>query len=171
MPHHDKRHGASTLFAAMSTLGGSVIPRCAQRHRHAEWLDFLRQTNRETPRHKGLHPICDNYATHKQPKVKEWLAKHPRFHVHFTPASASWLNMVERFFRSLSTDRLDRGVFRSVPDLSKAIAEYIAVHNRNPKPFIWTAKANDLLQKVIGANRRLGSRTNEALHWLTKAPR
>jgi transposase len=161
MTHDYKRNGTTTLFAAMSTLDGSVISRCAQRHRHIEWLDFLRQINRETPKDKELHLVCDNYATHKHPKVKEWLEKHPRFHVHFTPTSASWLNMVERFFRSISMDRLDRGIFRSVPELITAIDEYIAVHNQNPKPFVWTAKANDILQKVIRANRRLGSKKNE----------
>lgn len=164
MTHDYKRHGTTTLFAAMSTLDGSVISRCAQRHRHTEWLDFLRQIHRETPKDKALHLICDNYATHKHPKVMEWLEKHPRFHIHFTPTSASWLNMVERFFRSISTDRLQRGVFRSVPELITAIEEYIAVHNQNPKPFIWTAKANDILQKVIRANRRISSKNNEALH-------
>ena len=164
MTHDYKRHGTTTLFAAMNTLDGSVISRCAQRHRHTEWLDFLRQIDRETPKGKALHLICDNYATHKHPKVMEWLETHPRFHLHFTPTSASWLNMVERFFRSISTDRLERGVFRSVPELIAAIEEYIAVHNQNPKPFVWTAKANDILQKVIRANNRLGSKKNEALH-------
>ena len=164
MTHDYKRHGTTTLFAAMSTLDGSVISRCAPRHRHIEWLAFLRQIDRETPKDKALHLICDNYATHKHAKVKKWLAKHPRFHVHFTPTSASWLNMVERFFRSISTDRLERGVFRSVPELIAAIDEYIAAHNRNPKPFIWTAKANDILQKVIRANGQLGSKNNKALH-------
>ena len=160
----DKRHGTTTLFAAMSTLDGSVISRCAQRHRHIEWLGFLRQIDRETPQGKELHLVCDNYSTHKHSKVKEWLQKHPRFHVHFTPTSASWLNMVERFFRSISADRLERGVFCSVPELIAAIEDYITAHNQNPKPFIWTAKANDILQKVIRANRKLGSKKNEALH-------
>ena len=164
MTHDYKRHGTTTLFAAMSTLDGSVISRCAQRHRHTEWLDFLRQINRETPKDKDLHLICDNYATHKHPAVQEWLSKHKRFHMHFTPTSASWLNMVERFFRSLSTDRLERGVFHSVPELTAAIEEYIALHNQNPKPFVWTAKANDILQKVIRANRKISSKKNEALH-------
>lgn len=164
MTHDYKRHGTTTLFAAMSTLDGSVISRCAQRHRHTEWLDFLRQINRVTPKDKELHLICDNYATHKHPAVQEWLARHKRFHMHFTPTSASWLNMVERFFRSLSTDRLERGVFRSVPELNAAIEQYITVHNQNPKPFVWTAKANDILQKVIRANKNIGSKKNEALH-------
>ncbi|MDE2150421.1 MAG: IS630 family transposase [Gammaproteobacteria bacterium] len=164
MTHDYKRHGTTTLFAAMSTLDGTVISRCAQRHRHVEWLDFLRQINRETPKDKALHLVCDNYATHKHPKVIEWLDRHPRFHVHFTPTSASWLNMVERFFRDITTEQLRRGVFRSVPELIAAIEEYIAVHNLDPKPFVWTAKANDILQKVIRANQHLGSKKNEALH-------
>jgi transposase len=164
MTHDYKRHGTTTLFAALSTLDGSLISCCQQRHRHEEWLVFLRQINRETPKDKEVHLVCDNYATHKHPNVQKWLAKHPRFHVHFTPTSASWLNMVERFFRDLSTQRLERGVFRSVPELTAAIREYVAVHNKNPKPFIWTAKAADILQKVIRANRRLSSKQNEALH-------
>jgi transposase len=164
MTHDYKRHGTTTLFAALSTLDGSLISCCQQRHRHEEWLVFLRRIDRETPKNKELHLICDNYATHKHPHVQEWLAKHPRFHVHFTPTSASWLNMVERFFRDLSTQRLDCGVFRSVPELIAAIKEYVAVHNKNPKPFIWTATAADILQKVIRANRRLSSKQNEALH-------
>jgi transposase len=111
-----------------------------------------------------LHLICDNYATHKHPKVQEWLARHPRIHLHFTPTSASWLNMVERFFRDLTSERLRQGVFRSVPELTAAIEEYIALHNQNPKPFVWTARANDILAKVIRANSRLSSKQNEALH-------
>jgi transposase len=164
MTHDYKRNGTTTLFAAMNTLDGSIIARCEQRHRHSEWLAFLRQVNRETPKDKSLHLICDNYATHKHPVVREWLDRHPRFHVHFTPTSASWLNMVERFFRDITTERLRNGVFRSVPDLIAAIKEYIALHNKHPKPFVWTAKANDILAKVIRANRRLSSKQNEALH-------
>ena len=164
LTHDYKRHGTTTLFAALNTLDGSVIARCDHRHRHHEWLTFLRQIDRETPKDKALHLICDNYATHKHPKVRTWLSNHPRFHVHFTPTSASWLNMVERFFRDITTERLRRGVFRSVPELISAIKEYIAVHNYDPKPFVWTAKANDILQKVIRANRRLSSKKNEALH-------
>ena len=164
MTHDYKRHGTTTLFAALSVLDGQVIGQCQKRHRHTEWLAFLRQIDRETPKDKALHLVCDNYATHKHPKVRTWLARHPRFHMHFTPTSASWLNMVERFFRDITTERLRRGVFRSVPELTTAIEEYIAVHNENPKPFIWTAKAGDILQKVIRANRRLSSKQNEALH-------
>ena len=164
MTHDYKRHGTTTLFAAMSTLDGSLITCCQQRHRHVEWLAFLRRIDRETPKNKELHLICDNYATHKHPRVQAWLKKHPRIHMHFTPTSASWLNMVERFFRDLSTERLERGVFRSVPELIATIQEYVKVHNKNPKPFIWTAKAGDILQKVIRANQRLSSKQNEALH-------
>ena len=144
-------------------LDGQVIGQCQKRHRHTEWLAFLRQTDRETPKDKELHLVRNNYATHKHPKVQAWLAKQPRFHMHFTPTSASWLNMVERFFRDITTERLRRGVFRSVPELTTAIEKCIAVHNDNRKPFIWTAKAGDILQKEIRANRRLSSKQNEAL--------
>ena len=164
MTHDYKRHGTTTLFAALSTLDGTIISRCEQRHRHHEWLTFLRQINRETPKDKELHLICDNYATHKHPNVQAWLERHPRVHMHFTPTSASWLNMVERFFRDLTVERLRNGVFRSVPELIAAIESYIAHHNNNPKPFIWTAKAKDILEKVIRANSRLSSKQNATLH-------
>ena len=164
MTHDYKRNGTTTLFAALNTLDGSVISRCEPRHRHIEWLNFLRQIERETPKDKSLHLICDNYSTHKHPKVQEWLAKHPRIHVHFTPTSASWLNMVERFFRDITVERIRNGVFRSVGELIAAIEQYVSAHNKDPKPFVWTAKANDILQKVIRANSRLSSKQNEALH-------
>lgn len=164
MTHDYKRHGTTTLFAALNTLDGSVISRCEPRHRHTEWLSFLRQIERETPKDKSLHLICDNYATHKHPKVQEWIAKHPRIHLHFTPTSASWLNMVERFFRDITVERIRNGVFRSVGELVNAIEQYTTVHNKNPKPFVWTARAHDILQKVIRANSRLSSKQNEALH-------
>ncbi|MFT7550882.1 MAG: transposase [Rhodothermales bacterium] len=164
MTHDYKRHGTTTLFAALNVLDGTVISQCQARHRHEEWLKFLRQINRETPKDKALHLICDNYATHKHADVQAWLAKHPRFHVHFTPTSASWMNMVERFFRDLTTERLRRGVFTSVPHLVEKINEYVALHNENPKPFIWTAKAQDILQKVIRANQHLSAKQNGALH-------
>jgi transposase len=164
MTHDYKRHGTTTLFAALNVLDGKVIGRCQQRHTHAEWLKFLRQIDRETPKDKTLHLIADNYATHKHPAVQNWLAKHPRFNMHFTPTSASWLNMVERFFRDLTTERLRRGVFTSVPELIAAIDEYVAHHNHDPKPFIWTKSARDILQKVIRANRHLSSKQNETLH-------
>ena len=141
MTHDYKRNGTTTLFAALNVLDGQVIGQCQQRHTHAEWLKFLRKIDRETPKDKTLHLIADNYATHKHPAVQEWLAKHPRFHMHFTPTSASWLNMVERFFRDITTKRLRRGVFTSVPELVAAIDEYVAHHNTKPKPFIWTKSA------------------------------
>jgi transposase len=164
MTHDYKRHGTTTLFAALNVLDGQVIGQCQPRHTHVEWLKFLRQIDRETPRDKTLPLIADNYATHKHPAVQQWLAKHPRFNMHFTPTSASWLNMVERFFRDLTTERLRRGVFTSVPELVAAIDEYIAHHNINPKPFIWTKSARDILQKVIRANSRLSSKQNATLH-------
>jgi transposase len=164
MTHDYKRHGTTTLFAALNVLDGQVIAQCQPRHRHSEWLKFLRQIDRATPKDKTLHLIADNYATHKHPTVQKWLAKHPRFHMHFTPTSASWLNMVERFFRDITTERLRRGVFTSVPELEQAIDAYIAHHNVNPKPFIWTKSARDILQKVIRANSRLSSKQNAALH-------
>ena len=164
MTHDYKRNGTTTLFAALNVLNGRVISQCQQRHRHVEWLRFLRQINRETPQGKTLHLICDNYATHKHPNVQKWLEKHPRFNMHFTPTSASWLNMVERFFRDISENRLRRGVFTSVPELTAAIDQYVVHHNANPKPFIWTASARDILQKVIRANGRLSSKQNATLH-------
>jgi transposase len=164
MTHDYKRHGTTTLFAALNVLDGQVIGQCQQRHTHAEWLKFLRKIDRETPKGKTLHLVADNYATHKHPAVQAWLAKHPRFNMHFTPTSASWLNMVERFFRDLTTERLRRGVFTSVPELVTAIDEYVAHHNVDPKPFIWTKSARDILQKVIRANSRLSSKQNETLH-------
>lgn len=164
MTHDYKRNGTTTLFAALNVLDGQVIAQCQPRHRHTEWLKFLRQIDRETPKGKALHLIVDNYATHKHAKVQTWLTKHPRFHLHFTPTSASWLNMVERFFRDITTERLRRGVFTSVPELVAAIDEYIAHHNTHPKPFIWTKSARDILQKVIRANQRLSSKQNATLH-------
>lgn len=148
MTHDYKRNGTSTLFAALNVLTGEVLGQCAKRHRHSEWLNFLRLINKSTPADKEIHVICDNYATHKHPKVKSWLKYHKRFHVHFTPTSASWLNMVERFFRDLSERQLRRGVFRSVQDLERAVMEYIDKHNKAPAPFIWTKSAQDILEKV-----------------------
>lgn len=164
MTHDYKRNGTTTLFAALNILDGQVIGQCQQRHTHVEWLKFLKKIERETPKDKTLHLIADNYATHKHPTVQKWLSKHPRFHMHFTPTSASWLNMVERFFRDITTERLRRGVFTCVGELVTAIDEYIAHHNANPKPFIWTKSARDILQKVIRANNRLSSKQNETLH-------
>ena len=164
MTHDYKRNGTTTLFATLNVLDGQVIGQCQQRHTHAEWLKFLQKLDRETPKDKTLHLIADNYATHKHPVVQEWLAKHPRFHMHFTPTSASWLNMVERFFCDITVNRLRRGVFTSVPELIGAIDEYVAHHNTKPTPFIWTKSAADILQKVIRANSRLSSKQNATLH-------
>lgn len=151
MTHDYKRHGTTTLFAALNTVDGSVLATCMRRHRHIEWLRFLRMINRSVDATKEVHVIADNYATHKHPAVRKWLTDHPRFHVHFTPTSSSWLNMVERFFRDLTTNRLRRGVFTSVPDLELALHDYVRVHNRDPKPFIWTKSASDILEKVTRA--------------------
>src|SRR6187455_937549 len=132
MTHDYKRHGTTTLFTALNTLDGTVIGTCMPQHRHQEWIKFLRLIDRKTAKDKEIHLIADNYATHKHPKVQEWLESHPRFKVHFTPTSASWLNMVERFFRDLTQKRLRRGVFTSVPELTTAIDEYVAHHNTDP---------------------------------------
>jgi transposase len=155
MTHDYKRNGTATLFAALDVLDGTVISMCDDRHRHQEWLKFLRVIDSVTPQGKQIHLIADNYSTHKHAKVQKWLARHPRFHVHFTPTSCSWLNMVERFFRDLTDKRIRRGVFRDVEELIMAIGAYIDQHNRNPKPFIWTAKATDILEKVKRARRVL----------------
>ena len=160
MTHDYKRNGVTTLFAALNTLTGEVLSMTDQLHRHQEWLKFLKTIDRKTPKHKDLHLIVDNYATHKHPVVLEWLAKHPRFHMHFTPTSSSWLNMVERFFRDITDKRIRRGVFASVADLEAAINEYISAHNINPKPFIWTAKASDILAKVTRARAVLNKNTS-----------
>ena len=153
--HDYKRHGTTTLFAALNTLDGTVIGSCKPRHRHQEFLRFLEQIDTETPSELDLHLVVDNYATHKHPKVKRWLKRHPRFHLHFTPTSASWLNMVERFFRDLTTRRIRNGIFTSVAQLEAAIAQYLCSHNAKPKPFIWTAKATDILAKVARAKEAL----------------
>ncbi len=153
--HDYKRHGTTTLFTALNVADGKVLGTCMKRHRHVEWLKFLRLIDDQTPSHLQLHLIADNYATHKHPKVQRWLRRHPRFHMHFTPTSASWLNMVERFFRDLTDKQLRRGVFHSVRELTAAINAYLQRHNEQPKPFIWTAKASDILEKVKRARKVL----------------
>ena len=155
MTHDYKRNGTATLFAALNTFDGKVISLCQERHRHQEWLRFLRLVDDATPDEKQLHLIVDNYATHKHPAVQRWLKRHPRFHLHFTPTSASWLNMVERFFRDLTVNRLRRGAFRDVLELVTAIDDYVDHHNEHPKPFLWTASATDILEKVKRARRTL----------------
>jgi transposase len=155
MTHDYKRNGTATLFAALNVADGTVISMCDDHHRHQEWLKFLRVIDDVTPAGKQVHLIADNYSTHKHAKVQRWLKRHPRFHVYFTPTSASWLNMVERFFRDLTQNRLRRGVFRDIEELILAIEAYIDRHNENPKPFIWTGKANDILEKVKRARKAL----------------
>ena len=155
MTHDYVRHGTTTLFAALNVADGTIIGQCQNRHRHQEWLKFLKLIDQQTPAARDVHLILDNYATHKHARVKAWLAKHPRFHLHFTPTSASWLNMVERFFRDLTEKRLRRGVFHSLPELITALEEYLAHYNENPTPFVWTAKANDILKKVERARKKL----------------
>jgi transposase len=151
MTHDYKRNGTTTLFAALNAATGEVYGLCQQRHRHHEWLKFLRLIDETVPAEKQIHIICDNYATHKHPRVQRWLGRHKRFQVHFTPTSASWLNMIERFFRDLTESRIRRGAFGDLEQLIMAIGSYIDRHNENPKPFIWTAKASDILEKVTRA--------------------
>ena len=155
MTHDYVRHGTTTLFAALNVADGTLIGHSQDRHRHQEWLGFLQLIDAQTPPGRDLHIILDNHATHKHPKVKKWLAKRPRFHLHFTPTSASWLNMVERFFRDLTVNRLRRGVFHDLPELVEALQQHIATYNKNPKPYVWTAKACDILAKVKRARKRL----------------
>jgi transposase/transposase-like protein len=147
MTHDYKRNGTTTLFAALEMTEGSVIGTCMNRHRHQEWIKFLKLIDQQTPADLDLHLIVDNYSTHKHPKVKAWFKHHPRFHQHFVPTSSSWLNMVERWFRDLTDKRIRRGIFKSVTDLVAAIEAYIQQHNNNPKPFVWTAKAEDIIAK------------------------
>jgi len=148
MTHDYKRNGTTTLFAALDVLTGRVIGSCLPKHRHTEFLTFLKIIDTEVPEGLGVHLILDNYSTHKHPNVQAWPAKHPRFHLHFTPTSSSWLNLVERWFRELTDKALRRGVFHSVPDLIAAIEAYLTAHNDDPKPFVWTATTDDILTKV-----------------------
>lgn len=153
MTHDYKRHGTTTLFAALNMATGKVIATCEQRHRHQEWLRFLRHIHRLTPPKLDIHLIVDNYATHKHAKVQRWLERHPRFHLHFTPTSSSWLNVIEGFFAQLTNRRLRRGVFRSVTDLVSAIESYVAQNNDNPRPFVWTASGEHSRQGWSRPNR------------------
>ncbi|MGN5734038.1 IS630 family transposase [Arthrobacter psychrochitiniphilus] len=148
MTHDYKRNGTTTLFAALEVATGKVIGSCVDKHRHEEFLDFLKTIEKEVPNGLEIHLILDNYATHKHAEVKTWLGKHPRFHLHFTPTSSSWLNLVERWFRDLTDRALRRGVFHSVPDLIGKIEEYIQVNNEHPKPLVWVATADSILEKV-----------------------
>jgi len=148
MTHDYKRHGTTTLFAALNLLEGKVIGSCLPRHRHQEFLFFLRKLDREFSPDLDLHLVVDNYGTHTHPAVKAWLEKHPRFQLHFIPTSSSWLNLIERWFREITHKRIRRGVFTSVPELIAAIEEYLRVYNENPKPFVWTASVDSILEKV-----------------------
>ena len=148
MTHDYKRHGTTTLFAALNVLTGVVVGQCLPRHRHEEFLKFLKTIDKQTPEGLQIHLILDNYATHKHANVQRWLDRNPRFHLHFTPTSSSWLNLVERWFRDLTDKALRRGVFHSVPDLIAAIETYLQANNDTPKPFIWTASAEAILAKV-----------------------
>ena len=155
MTHDYKRNGTTSLFAALNIASGEVIGTCIPKHRHQEWIKFLNTIDSRVEPGKEVHIICDNYATHKHAKVKAWQKRNKRFHFHFTPTSASWLNMVERFFRDITENQLRRGVFKSVDELVEAIEQYLNSHNENPKPFIWTAKASDILEKVKRGREKL----------------
>ena len=150
-----KRNGTTTLFAAIEMAEGRLIGTCMSKHRHQEWIKFLRQIDAETPSDLDLHLIVDNYATHKHPSVKAWLKRHSRFHVHFIPTSSSWLNMIERWFREITQKRLRRGTFRNVRELIAAIESFMESHNTAPRPFTWTAKADEILAKIERARNTL----------------
>jgi transposase len=161
MTHDDKRHGTTTLFAALNVLTGEVTGRCFDRHRHEEFLKFLKVIDAEVPKGQEIHVILDNYGTHKHANVQRWLSTHKRFHLHFTPTSSSWLNQVERWFRDLDAKALRRGSFASVPDLITAIEKYLQAHNAEPTPFVWTATAETILAKVARARRTLDQVVNQ----------
>jgi transposase len=148
MTHDYKRHGTTTLFAALNLLDGKVIGDCMPRHRHQEFLRFLKKIDSETPGELDLHLVVDNYGTHKHPRIRSWIRRHPRFHLHFTPTSSSWLNMIERWFRELTDRRIRRGVFPSVHDLIAAIEDYLNNHNQNPKIFVWSAPVERIMAKI-----------------------
>jgi transposase len=160
--HDYVRHGTTSLFAALNVATGEVIGECHRRHRHQELLKFLDHVDATLPREPGVsvHVVMDNYGTHKTPAVKRWFLRHPEYHLHFTPTGASWLNQVERFFARITEDRLRRGVFTSVPALERAIADYLAEHNANPRPFAWTADADSILDRI----RRVCERTSDSGH-------
>jgi transposase len=159
MTHDYKRNGTTTLFAALSMLDGQVIGDCLPRHRHQEFIRFLQTIDSKTLPELDLHLIVDNYGTHKHPRVKSWIRRHPRFHLHYIPTSSSWLNMVERWFREITDKRIRRGVFRSVAELIAAIEEYLKNHNQNPKVFVWTAPVDRIMTKIAKCKEAL-----ETLH-------
>ena len=148
MTHDYKRHGTTTLFAALNVLQGTVIADCMARHRNQEFLLFLRRLDREFPPHLDLHLILDNYGTHKHPHVIQWLAKRPRFHLHFIPTSSSWLNLIERWFAKLTNKQIRRGIFHSVPELIQTIKNYVKLNNKHPVPFVWTASVQSIMEKI-----------------------
>lgn len=155
LTHQYKRNGTTTLFAALELAEGKIIADCQPKHRHQEWLMFLKKIDAETPPELDLHLIVDNYATHKHAKVKNWLKRHKRFHLHFTPTSSSWLNVIERWFRELTEKRLRRGVFRNIEELERAINGYISAHNETPQRIVWTKTAENLLEKISRARATL----------------
>jgi transposase len=155
LTHDYKRNGTTTLFAALSMLDGKVIGDCMPRHRHQEFIRFLKKIDSETPAGLNLHLIVDNYGTHKHPRVQSWIRRHPRFHLHFIPTSSSWVNMVERWFREITDKRIRRGVFRSVPELIAAIEDYMNNHNQNPRVFVWTASVESIMAKIAKCKEAL----------------
>jgi len=155
MTHDYKRHGTTTLFAALEVLQGRVIGQCYERHRHQEFLKFLRRLNQEFPGNTPLHLVMDNYGTHKHPTVQTWLTRHPRFRPHFVPTSSSWLNLIERWFGELTAKRVRRGSFSSVEDLQHAITEFLAAWNENPRPFVWTATIESIQHKLARCRQTL----------------
>jgi transposase len=159
LTHDYKRNGTTTLFAALSMLDGKVIGDCMPRHRHQEFIRFLKKIDSETPAGLNLHLIVDNYGTHTHPRVKSWIRRHPRFHLHVIPTSSSWVNMVERWFREITDKRIRRGVFRSVPELIAAIENYMNNHNQNPRVFVWTASVESIMAKIAKCKEAL-----DALH-------
>ena len=159
MTHDYKRNGTTTLFAAIEMSEGRLIGTCMPRHRHQEWIKFLKLIDAQTPAALDLHLIVDNYATHKHPRVQSWLKRHPRFHMHFIPTSSSWLNLIERWFREITDKRIRRGSFKSVPDLIDAIMRYLDNHNQNPHVFIWSASVETIMSKISKCKEAL-----DALH-------
>ena len=159
LTHDYKRNGTTTLFAAIELAEGKIIAECMPRHRHQEWLKFLKKIDAETPPDLDLHLIVDNHCTHKYFKVKAWLKRHPRFHIHFIPTSSSWLNVIERWFGKITQERIRNGVFRSIDELVEAIMSYIEAHNANPTSFVWTKSAEEILEKVKRARAALDNST------------
>lgn len=161
LTHDYKRNGTTTLFAAIELAEGKIIPECMERHRHQEWLKLLKKIDAETPPDLDLHLIVDEFYTHKHAKVKAWLKRHPRFHIHFIPTSSSWLNVIERWFGKITKDRIRNGVLRSVDELVDAIMRYVEAHNAKPTTFVWTKSAEKILQKTQRARAVRDNATTE----------